>query len=361
MIVPGTALAAAALAFVLVSSLTEVMRRVAIRHRLLDQPRADGRHSRSTPYLGGVAIASGTVGAFAITAPAGDVQMLAIVGTAIIVCALGLTDDLRPLNPAPRVIVECLCAFALVAAGVHADIFADLGLAGRAVDDAGTVAWIVVLTNSFNLLDNMDGAAAAIALATSPFLALLALATGRPGLAALLIAIAAGSAGFLVHNWSPARIFMGDAGSLFLGYVLATSAVLTCTAGSGAAQAPVTAAACALLLTFVTLADTCTVLVSRWRAGRRWTQGGADHLAHRLRAAGLSTQRAVLTLSATAGFMAVLAVIVISGIVPAAGMLAATAVAGVALVALAQRVKVYGLDPQPTVEVLAPVSSGTAG
>ena len=327
MIVPASTLAAGGLAFILVALLTEAMRRVAIRHRLLDPPRADGRHRRATPYLGGVAIAGGTVGAVA-AAPAGDAQTLAIVGTAVIVSALGLTDDLRPLSPAPRVMVECLCAFALVALGVHADIFAGAGLVGHAVDDAGTVAWIVVLTNSFNLLDNMDGAAAAIALATSPFLALLALATGRPGLAALLIAVAAGSAGFLVHNWSPARIFMGDAGSLFLGYVLAASAVLTCAAGSATVQAPLTAAACALLLTFVTLVDTCTVLVSRWRAGRRWTQGGADHLAHRLRAAGLSTPRAALVLSATAAVMASLAVIVISGIVPATDALAAAVAAG---------------------------------
>ena len=359
MIVPASTLAAGGLAFILVALLTEAMRRVAIRHHLLDQPRSDGRHHRATPYLGGVAIAGGTVAAVAVAAPAGDAQTLAIVGTAVIVSALGLTDDLRPLNPAPRVIVECLCAFALVALGVHADIFAGAGLAGRVLDDAGTVAWIVVLTNSFNLLDNMDGAAASIALATSPFLALLALATGRADLAALLIAVAAGSAGFLVHNWSPARIFMGDSGSLFLGYVLATSAVLTCAAGNGAVQAPMTAAACALLLTFVTLVDTCTVLVSRWRAGRRWTQGGADHLAHRLRAAGLSTPRAALVLSATAALMASLAVIVISGIVPATDALAGTVAAGLALVALAQRVNVYGLDPQPA-PVPGPVSSGLA-
>jgi UDP-GlcNAc:undecaprenyl-phosphate/decaprenyl-phosphate GlcNAc-1-phosphate transferase len=360
-IVPGFVLAAGVLAFIFVALLTEAMRRLAIRHRLLDQPREDGRHRRATPYLGGVAIAGGTVCAVAIAAPAPDEQLLVIAGTATIVWALGLTDDLRPLNPAFRVIVECLCASALVAVGVHADLLAGAGLVGRVVDDAGTVAWIVVLTNSFNLLDNMDGAAAAIALATSPFLALLALATGRPGLAALLIAVAAGSAGFLVHNWPPARIFMGDSGSLFLGYVLTTSAVLTCTGASDATPARVTAGACALLLlTFVAVADTGTVLVSRWRAGRRWTQGGADHLAHRLRVAGLSTPHAALALAATAAVTAILGVTVISGIVPAAAVLAATVAVGVVLVALAQRVKVYSPDPQPAAAVPDPMTSGLA-
>ena len=196
MTVPDFIVTTGALAFTLVALLTEVMRRFAIRHRLLDQPRGDGRHSQATPYLGGLAIASGTVVAFAIATPVRHAQTLTIVGTAVIVCILGLTDDLRPVTPALRMIVECLCASALVAIGVHADVFAGAGILGRCVDDAGTVAWVVVLTNSFNLLDNMDGAAAAIALSTSPFLALLALATGRHDLAVLLIAVAAGCAGF---------------------------------------------------------------------------------------------------------------------------------------------------------------------
>ena len=93
--------------------------------------------------------------------------------------------------------------------------------------------------------------------------------------------------------------------------------------------------------------DTCTVLVSRWRAGRRWTQGGADHIAHRLQVAGLSIPQAALALSTTAAVMGILGVIVIGGIVPAADALAATAAVGIALIALAQRVKVYGPSPQP--------------
>jgi UDP-GlcNAc:undecaprenyl-phosphate/decaprenyl-phosphate GlcNAc-1-phosphate transferase len=347
-ILPSSALIAGALAFIFVALLTEAMRRVAIGHGLFDQPRGDGRHIHATPYLGGVAIAGGTVGAFAIASPTRDAQMLAIIGSGAIVCALGLTDDLRPLNPALRVVVECLCASALVVAGVHADLLADAGMLGRCLDDAGTVAWIVVLTNSFNLLDNMDGAAAGIALGTAPFLALLALATGRRELAVLMIGVAAGCAGFLAHNWAPARIFMGDSGSLFLGYLLATSAVLTCATGTDTTRAPLIAAACALLqLAFVAVVDTCTVLVSRWRAGRRWTQGGADHIAHRLQAAGLSIPKAALTLSTTAAVMCIFGVIVIDGIVPAADALAGTAAAGIALIVLAQRVKVYGPAPKP--------------
>ena len=172
----------------------------------------------------------------------------------------------------------------------------------------------------------------------------------------LLIAVAAGSAGFLTHNWSPARIFMGDSGSLFLGYVLATSGVLTCAAGSGADQAPLTAAACALLLTLRDgggyLHGPRVTVAGR----RRWTQGGADHLAHRLQIAGLSTPRVALVLSATAASWPVLGVIVISGIVPAAGALAATAASGRPGRA-GPTGQGLGPDPQPGT-IPAPVSSG---
>ena len=221
-------------------------------------------------------------------------------------------------------------------------MFAHARLLGQWLDGVGTVVWIVVLTNSFNLLDNMDGAAAAIALAISPLLAMLALATGQPALAALLIAMASGCAGFLMHNWAPARIFMGDSGSLFLGFILATSTVLTCTSGADGPREPVAAAACGLLLmTFVAVVDTCTVMVSRLRAGRRWTQGGTDHISHRLQSAGLSSARAVMALSTTAGFMGILGLVVISGVVPPSAALAFTLGVGLALVVLAQRVKVY--------------------
>lgn len=332
--------AAGVLGFILVVILTEVMRRIAIRHRLVDQPRADRLHAIATPYLGGVAIAGGTVAAAAGVAHPGASQALAIFVAGISVSILGLIDDLRTLGQYTRLVVECLAAAGLVLVGVHVDLLAAEGIAGRWADALLTVIWIVVITNSFNLLDNMDGAAAAIAFASTPLLAVLALADGQRAVAVLLAATSAGCAGFLVHNWHPAQIFMGDAGSLFLGFVISSTTVLTCGTGSLSGNSAATVVAALLLMTFVPVVDTCTVLVSRRRAGSRWNQGGTDHVAHRLQALGLSTSCTAVVLSLTTAMSALLGALVVTGTVPADRLLFACVAVGAAIVLLAQKVDV---------------------
>jgi len=338
---PGPAIISGALAFVLVALLTEAMRRLALWAHLVDQPRAERIHVSATPYLGGAAIVCGAVGAVIMVIHPNNPQLLTVIISAISISALGLIDDLRSLGTGIRLTCECLAAAAVVVAGVRITIFAGLPVGGHWMDDIGTVIWIVVITNSYNLLDNMDGAATAIVVSTSLVLATLALAVGRPGFAGLLLAVSAGCAGFLVHNWTPARIFMGDAGSLFLGFIMAASTVLLCSSieSSGA---PFASVACAMyLMMFVAIVDTCTVLVSRRRAGRRWNQGGGDHIAHRLCTVGFGTSRTVLVLAITAAVTAILGSVVVSGIVPAEALLAVTLGAGVTVVVLAQRVNPY--------------------
>jgi UDP-GlcNAc:undecaprenyl-phosphate/decaprenyl-phosphate GlcNAc-1-phosphate transferase len=333
------AVAAGTLAFGTVTLMTEALRRLAIGRHLVDRPRPGHGHGSATPYLGGLAIVTAPLGTLGALLAAGfpvTRQVVAVVAAASAVSLLGLLDDLRPLSPALRLATECVIAIALAAGGgVHVDTFAAVPAVGHWADSAVTVGWIVIITNSFNLLDNMDGVAAAIAFVTSSVLAALALATGRPELAIVLIAMGAGCAGFLVHNWTPARIFMGDSGSLFLGFMLAASAVLTCTGTATArARSPVVAAAL-LLFSFVAVVDTCTVLVSRRRAGRRWNQGGTDHLAHRLRAAGLSTAGTAILLALSAACSATLGLLVVIGAVPGPGALAAALTCGAIIVALA--------------------------
>lgn len=329
------------LAFVAVAGLTAVMRRVAVWRRLVADPRPGRIHTTATPYLGGVAIVIGTLGAIAAIAYPHTPRVLAVIFAATAVSVLGLIDDLWSLSPAIRLVVECAAAAGVVATGVHVNAFGGVPVIGHWVDGVGTVVWIVVITNSFNLLDNTDGVAAAVTVVTSPVLAILAFRVGQADLAVLLVALCAGCAGFLVHNWAPARIFMGDAGSLFIGFVISAGAVLTC-ASSDTAQVPIPMVASALLLlTFVAVLDTCTVLVSRLRAGRRWCEGGTDHLAHRLRSVGLSTSHAAIALAIATAISAIMGLMVISGVVPAQGSLAATLVVGAILVALAQLVDVY--------------------
>jgi UDP-GlcNAc:undecaprenyl-phosphate GlcNAc-1-phosphate transferase len=337
---PGIVVAAGVSAFILVAVLTEVMRRVAIRHRLVDQPRADRAHVIATPYLGGIAISGGTIAAVAGVGHLGASHALAIVVAGTAISVLGLIDDLRRLGQTVRLVAECLAATALVIAGVHVNVFAGVPIGGSVTDGIVTVIWIVVITNSFNLLDNMDGAAAAIAFASPPIIAVLALATGHQDVATLMVALSAGCAGFLVHNWAPARIFMGDAGSLFLGFVISSSTVLICSAGYFPNTSIVAVAGALLLMGFVPVVDTCTVMISRQRAGQRWNHGGKDHIAHRLRTAGLSTSHAAILLSLTAAITTTLGSLVVGGIAPAQELLGATVLIGVMLVALALKVEV---------------------
>jgi UDP-GlcNAc:undecaprenyl-phosphate/decaprenyl-phosphate GlcNAc-1-phosphate transferase len=336
-----------AAAFILAALLTEAMRRIALRYRLMDRPGKGKAHESSTPYLGGVAIVISALAAWAITAPPSDPQVLTLIVAGTLVAALGLADDIRPARVSFRLTVEFLAAGAVVATGARAGIIGTVPGIGNWPDIVITVLWIVLMTNSFNLLDNSDGAAGGIAVVTAVALAVLTLAvlpfgTGWESLAIFQLAVSASCAGFLVHNWAPARIFMGDAGSLFLGFMTSASAVLVFGIHDGSVPSAAWAArvSCLLLLTFVAVVDTGTVIVSRCRAGLPLTQGGADHTSHRLRALGLRTSQAATLLSAVAAISCTFALLVTFGTVPAAGSLAAALTAGIIMVVLGQRVQV---------------------
>ena len=130
----------------------------------------------------------------------------------------GLFDDIRTVRPSMRLLVEASAATAAAAAGAHVQLF------GGPLDYVITVVWIVVITNSFNLLDNMDAAAGSIATVIASALAVTALLEGQRLVGGMAVVVAAACLAFLLYNWHPARIFMGDAGSLFLGFVLAVIA-----------------------------------------------------------------------------------------------------------------------------------------
>jgi len=248
----------------------------------------------------------------------------------LLIAAIGLADDLLPLGFVSRILVESFAAALVVLGGVS------VHLSGNAWLDAGiTVAWLVLLTNSFNLLDNMDGAAASMAGPVAAVLGAALLVGGRPDVALLLLCLAGSCAGFLCHNWQPARIFMGDTGSLFLGFVIATGAV------SVPPAEPLTTVAVLLLVAFGPLVDTTLVVISRQRAGRPWYLGGTDHVSHRLRRTGLSVGRVcgVMALAGT-GF-AVLGVLVASGVLAAIVGLSVVLLAGPAAVLLLLKVTVY--------------------
>ncbi|MFD9359172.1 MraY family glycosyltransferase [Streptomyces sp. NPDC060031] len=316
-VVPLAGAGAAALLLGLL--LTEPMRRFALRHGITDRPSARKAHTRPTPYLGGVAVAFATLGvatAVALARGVFDPVLAVLLGGAAIVCVLGLIDDLRQLGPKIRLCVEASAATLVVVVGGQPTVF------GGAVDVVLAALWIVFVTNAFNLLDNMDGAASSLCVVIGGFVCLTAPAGDPSGLGVVMAALAGACLGFLFHNRHPARIFLGDAGSLFLGFTLA-SAMMVCHVDTVGLSGP----SSLLLATLVPTLDTALVMLSRYRESRPLLQGGTDHTAHRLRRMGLTVPQVVQTLSAFAVAGCLSAMLVAYGLIaPGIALLAACAV-----------------------------------
>jgi UDP-GlcNAc:undecaprenyl-phosphate GlcNAc-1-phosphate transferase len=264
--------------FVATLWLTPLAARLAHRLGILDRPAKNKHHNEVTPYLGGLAVAAGLVlvGGFAASASR---QLLAILLGAFAIMVVGFEDDRRNIGPVPKLIVEIGAATALWLVGVRVTFFEV-----PAIDFVVTVVWIVAITNSVNLLDNMDGlASGASAIAA---LAFFAIAAGRGDylVGSLAIAIAGASLGFLRHNFPPARIFLGDAGSLLLGFLLAAVALKLDLFGVPS----IVRGSVPILILGVPIFDTILVIIARLVERRPVYVGGTDHSSHRLNDIGLS-------------------------------------------------------------------------
>jgi UDP-N-acetylmuramyl pentapeptide phosphotransferase/UDP-N-acetylglucosamine-1-phosphate transferase/tetratricopeptide (TPR) repeat protein len=272
---------------------------VAARTNFHDRPVGYKGHSRPTPYLGGVAVLGGFL--VAATLLGGEFSRLSpIVGCTCALWALGTLDDRRSLGAWPRVAVECMAAILLWSTGLGWDVFP-----GDAADLALTLGWVVGLVNAFNLIDNMDGAAATIAAVTSVAVGGLALIEGDVPLAILVFGLAGACLGFLPYNLaSPARIFLGDGGSLPIGFVVAASLM----AVPVAPELGVEHVLAATLLVGVPVLDTSLVSISRRRAGVSLWTGGRDHLTHRLQTRLGSARTVALSLGATQAALCAVAV-----------------------------------------------------
>jgi UDP-GlcNAc:undecaprenyl-phosphate GlcNAc-1-phosphate transferase len=282
-------------------ALTLAAERLAPRLGVVARPVVDRWHRATVPLLGGVAIVAGTMVGLVTAAPA-EPRLVVLAAGAALMAAVGLLDDVRPVKPQTKLIAQIVLAGALLFFGF------ELRLTGyRLADTLLTLLWVVGLTNAFNLLDNMDGLAATIALVAAAFRWMFFLLEGDPTGALACAAFAGGVGGFLVRNFPPAKIFMGDAGSLFLGFFLAGLSI-----GAPAAaysRGLVGALVVPVLLFLIPIFDTAFVTLTRLLAGRSPAVGGRDHTSHRLVAVGLSEPRAVLVLSflsAAAGAVAFL-------------------------------------------------------
>ena len=302
-------LALFATALIFVGVLTPLVRKVALKIEILDAPtEAHKTHKEAIPYLGGVAIIIGTcLTTYLAIVVSGQSRALSLVSAvlipAVLMGVIGLIDDVKKLSPWPRFIAQNL--FGLVIALILIAT-STLGspTGNTQIDLLITIFWIVGITNSINFFDNVDGGASGTVAISSLFLFFLALQGGQYSIAALSLVLTGATTGFLLWNKPPARIYMGDAGALFLGILIAT---LTLRFDPNPINLSASFALPILLLA-VPILDTTVAVISRLRRRISPFQGGQDHLSHRLMRAGLSKRQAVLSLWLISAFYCFIAV-----------------------------------------------------
>jgi UDP-GlcNAc:undecaprenyl-phosphate GlcNAc-1-phosphate transferase len=284
--------------FVLAGFLTWPVRKLAIAIGAMDKPNLERKSQKEpVPYLGGLAIAiSVVVLTFAAVIRSDNTQTTfplaaTLLFPAIFLGLMGLIDDLASLNPLPRLIIQTVMAI-VVAAFLITTETVGITLDGTFLDEVVMTIWIIGICNSINFFDNLDGGAAGTVAVSTIGIALIALGEGQELIAALSIVTAGSTIGFLMWNKPPAKIYMGDAGALFLGVVVG---VLTIRLNPGIAPKWNSIALLPILLA-VPILDTCIAVFSRLYRGISPFTGGKDHLSHRLMRKGLNKQNTAFAL-----------------------------------------------------------------
>src|SRR5215208_2464332 len=291
---------AAALALSL--ALTPLVRAFARRYDIVAKPRGDRWHKKPTAMMGGVAIYLSVTLSFLLFVPHTR-EGWVVMGASTALFFVGLVDDFLHIKPYQKLIGQVLGASAVVYFG----LLLPWGW-GASAAMLLTIFWLIGITNAINLLDNMDGLAAGVSAVAAAFIAASFAANGQTTEALMLSAFAAALLGFLVYNTNPASIFMGDCGSMFVGFFLASTALLSASGERG--RSFIVVIAVPVLILFIPIFDTTLVTVVRKLSGRAASQGGRDHASHRLVALGLSERRAVWMLYAFAGASGLLAMFV---------------------------------------------------
>lgn len=278
---------------------TPAAARLAVRLGALDRS-----GERPIPRIGGLAIVTGAVlgaGLLALCFLPTRLLLLsawhqlhAVVLGAVLILGIGLVDDVVRLHATPKLAVEVLVAIGLYAAGVRiGTLWLPFGIVelGEVVGIAFTVLWIVGIANAFNLLDGLDGAAAGSAVFALLAMFVTSLTLHQPMVAFLTVALAGATVGFLPFNFAPARVYLGDGGSLFLGYALAALAI------EGATKGPAIVAIAIPLVAFgLPVADTLLAVVRRGARGAPLMTGDHGHVHHRLLDLGLTARQAAVVL-----------------------------------------------------------------
>jgi UDP-GlcNAc:undecaprenyl-phosphate GlcNAc-1-phosphate transferase len=285
-------------AFVLAGLLTWPVRALAIKLSVMDLPNMERKTQKEpVPYLGGVAIALSiiivTYGAIyysdntKTTFPLVTYALL----PAAVLGLMGLIDDIRGLPALPRLVAQTVVAILVALFLLNRDLQV-FSFGSQLANDVIVIVWIVAICNSINFFDNLDGGAAGTVAVSTFGIALIAANQGQELITALSVVTCGATVGFLLWNKSPAKIYMGDAGALFLGVLVA---VLTIRLDPGISP-QINSIAILPMLLAVPILDTCIVVFSRIRRGISPFTGGKDHLSHRLMRKGISKQNTAICL-----------------------------------------------------------------
>jgi UDP-GlcNAc:undecaprenyl-phosphate GlcNAc-1-phosphate transferase len=280
-------------AFVLCLVITPWVIRLAQRLGAVDEPDQRKVHALPMPRLGGLAVYLGFVATVLITQPL-TLPLLGLVLGATLIVLLGVWDDVRRISPRLKLAGQILAAATLIPFGIHVEFLTNpfggiiyLGLWGIPL----TVFWVVAVTNAVNLIDGLDGLAAGTALIASLTLAVVAFTLGNVPVVAVTLILAGAILGFLRYNFHPARVFLGDTGSMFLGFALATLAIMGLTKGATALSVIIP-----IMILGIPLTDTVFAILRRYRNKKPIFYPDKEHLHHRLLGAGLTHRGTVLVL-----------------------------------------------------------------
>ena len=297
-------LVAVATSLVLALVLTPIVRALARRWGVVARPKTDRWHKKPTAMLGGAAVYLSVLLTYLLLVPHTRNGWV-VIGASSFLFLVGLVDDLVHTKPYQKLIGQVMGAAFVIYYGLSTT-----WTRSALVNMVITIFWLIGITNAINLLDNMDGLAGGIAAIASIFLALSFVANGQMMEALMLAVFAASLIGFLVYNFNPASIFMGDCGSMFIGFFLSSTALLSIAGTAGRSRSLLPVLTVPILILFIPIFDTTLVTVLRKLSGRAASQGGRDHTSHRLVALGMSERRAVWMLYGFAALSGLLAILV---------------------------------------------------
>ena len=313
--------------------LTPVIRRIAISRGYIAKPKIDRWHKRETALFGGIAIFVSFVIPYVIFVNP-TIEIIGIIFCGGMIFAIGLFDDIVHIKPYTKLMTQIIVASLLVMFGVSIKV-----IPYQIISIPLTVLWIVAVVNAFNLLDNMDGLSTGVAAIVSSILFLFAFLNGNFLVALPALVLAGSLLGFLRYNFSPAKIFMGDSGSMFIGFMLAA---MTLHGSWKESTHLVMVLAVPILVLAVPLFDTTFVTLMRGIGSHKVFQGGKDHVSHRMVVLGLSERKTVIVLYLVAIFFG--AISVLSMYVSPTVTIMLVLIAAVTLIYLAAflgKVKVY--------------------